>query len=118
MSDAIRPESDATASPDAYEERIRQFEHDWLAGRRPAIDEYLTGFDAHSLDLLVELAHIDQEFRIKAGQPTRAADYLVRYAQLAADPDVAADLIAAEFELRRRSDPALTFDAVAAGYPQ
>ena len=118
MPDTVRPEPDPVAPPDAFEDCIRQFEHDWLAGQQPALEEYLAGSDTLSHNLLVELAHIDQEFRIKAGQPTRAADYLARFPQLAADQDVAADLIAAEFELRRRSDPALSFDDIVARYPQ
>ena len=118
MPDTVRPEPDSAGPLASFEDRIRKFEHDWLAGQQPALEEYLSGFDTLSHNLLVELAHIDQEFRIKAGQQTRAADYLARFPQLAADQLVAADLIAAEFELRRRSDPALSFDAIAAGYPQ
>jgi len=117
MSDPLPDKPDLTAPPDSgHEDCIRRFERDWLAGRRPSLDDYLSGEQAH--ELLVELAQIDLEFRIKAGLPTRAGDYLARYPQLAADPDVAADLIASEFDLRRRGEPALSFDAVASDYPQ
>ena len=122
MSESPRPEHDLTApepAPDlADEDRLRQFERDWLAGRRPVLDDYLAGSSAGSHGLLVELAQIDLEFRIKAGEPTRAGDYLARYPQLAADLDVAADLIASEFDLRRRNEPTLSFNAVASNYPQ
>jgi hypothetical protein len=119
MSDAIRPTPDAgIPTRTGFEDRIRQFEQDWAAGLRPHIDSYLAGLDPAPRGLLVELVHIDLEFRIKAGESVRAADYLARYPQLAADADAAAELISAEFDLRRRADPALAFDEVAAGYPQ
>src|SRR5262245_49342980 len=108
-----RPEHEPAAEPECgHEERIRQFEHDWLAGLTPALDEYLTGYGTLSDELLVELVQIDLEFRIKAGQSIRAGNYLDRYPHLAADPDIAADLIASEFDLRRRRDPSLTLETV------
>src|SRR5262249_38696471 len=71
-----------------------------------------------SHDLLVELAHIDLEFRLKSGKPARAADYLERYPQLAVDAEAAVELIATEYELRRRGDSGLAFDMIADGYPR
>jgi hypothetical protein len=101
------------------EDRILQFERDWLAGRRPALDDYLRGATGPALHrLLIELVHVDLEFRLKAGADTRPADYLARYPELAADGEAAAELIVAEYELRRRIDPGLPFDTVAADYPQ
>ena len=87
--------------PPTAEARIRQFERDWLAGRAPTLDAYLsaTGRD----DLLLELVHVDLEFRLKAGEPVRAADYLARYPELAADPEAVRGLAAAENALLGRS---------------
>ncbi|HJZ54667.1 MAG TPA: serine/threonine-protein kinase, partial [Gemmataceae bacterium] len=113
----IDPSEPGPSEP-GHEDRIRQFERDWIAGRCPALDDYLAWRETGSPQLLVELVHIDLEFRLKAGEAARAADYLSRYPQLAADADLAADLITTEYELRRRGDPALSFDAVAASYPQ
>jgi predicted ATPase len=120
MSDQTRPEpgSEGPADPARNEELIRRFERDWAAGRLPALDEFLTAAGASAPGLLVELAHIDLEFRIKTGRRARAADYLTRYPALAADPESAADLIATEYELSRRWDPALSFESVAAAYPE
>ncbi len=101
-----------------HEDRILQFERQWQAGAVPALGDYLDASAPPSQALLVELVHIDLEFRLKAGIAARAADYLARYPQLAADDDAAAELIAAEYELRRRSDPGLPFAAVAEGYPR
>jgi predicted ATPase len=111
------PDRTADAIDPRHEDRIRLFEQGWASGRPPAIDDHLGGPDA-PVALLVELAHIDLEFRLKAGTPARAADYLDRYPQLAADAGAAAGLIAAEYELRRRGEPDLAFDAVAAAYPR
>src|SRR4051794_28014488 len=79
---------------------IRLFERAWLAGERPTLEEYLGRAAAPDYDLLVELAHADLEFRIKAGQSARAGDYFARFPQLA--EEAADGLIAAEYELRRR----------------
>jgi serine/threonine protein kinase len=119
ITDDTRPWFDPDPPADVgFEKRIRQFEEDWSIGRRPTIDDYIADCDTSPTGLLGELAHIDLEFRIKAGEAARAADYFSRYPQLADDPAFAAGLIAEEFELRRRSDPTLTFEALAASYPQ
>ncbi|VTS02810.1 atp synthase subunit beta : Protein kinase OS=Gemmatimonadetes bacterium KBS708 GN=J421_0248 PE=3 SV=1: Pkinase: AAA_16 [Gemmata massiliana] len=107
--------SDATSA--GYEDRILRFEREWQAGHRPELSGYLAGSGAPSQGLLIELAHIDLEFRLKVGAGARAADYFTRFPQLAADAGAAVELIAAEYELRRRNDPGLPFDAVAAAYP-
>jgi hypothetical protein len=101
----------------ASESLIRRFELDWAAGQRPSVDEYVTETSPSGYALLVELAHIELELRIKGGEPARAADYLTRYPQLAADSTAATDLIAAEYEFRHRLDPNLTFAAFASRYP-
>ena len=97
----------------ASESLIRRFELDWAAGRvrlSTVCDRDL----AVRPRALVELAHIELELRIKGA---RAADYLTRYPQLAADSAAATDLIAAEYEFRHRLDPNLTFAAFASRYP-
>ena len=52
--------------------------------------------------LLVELVHVDLEFRLKAAQPARVETYFNEYPQLFQDRDTALELIVAEYELRRR----------------
>jgi predicted ATPase len=107
--------------PDAWascEARIKGFEAAWVAGSAPAIDAFLLPSGPQRAALLIELAHVDLEFRLKAGEPARAEGYLTRYPELAADPAAAAELIVAEFELRRRAEPALSPDGYAARFPQ
>lgn len=67
------------------EEYIKQFEAALLAGRQPAIDDYLPPETADRRAVLIELVHLDQECRVKAGEEVRAATYLERYPELAGD---------------------------------
>jgi WD40 repeat protein len=89
----------------SYEETvIRRFESVWRRGERPDLGAFITPA-VHSTGLLIELAHIDLEFRLRAGEPARVEDYVTRFPELAVR-DVVLDLIVTEFGLRRRSDPA------------
>jgi WD40 repeat protein/serine/threonine protein kinase len=92
---------------DRLEEVVNRFEDAWQRGR-PLIDEHLAaaGIDPHAL--LVELAHVDLEKRLKAGEPARVEDYLTRYPQLAGDRAVVLELLRAELALRRRLDAAVS----------
>src|SRR4051812_47734429 len=68
-------ETDRTTAGGAdarHEDLILRFERAWQTGPQPALDDYLGADPAP--DLLVELVHIDLEFRLKAGSPARAAD--------------------------------------------
>ena len=49
---------------------------------------------------MIELAHADLEFRLKAGESALADDYIERYPQLEANPLIAQDLLAAEARFR------------------
>src|SRR5688500_6109131 len=104
MSEMNRPDPGRATPPAATvtEDVIRRFEQDWLAGRNLGLDQYLAGAGAGHHQLLVELAHTELEFRLKDGQPARASDYLRRYPELTTDSEAAAELIAAEYEYRRR----------------
>jgi hypothetical protein len=66
-----------------------RFEQAWRAGRRPALDDHLPAEDWLRRAVLVELAHMDLECRLKAGEPARAEDYLSRYPELAGEPSTA-----------------------------
>jgi predicted ATPase len=95
-------------SPDwpACERLIKAFEDAWRRGDAPAIRDHLAAEGPARRALLVELAHIDLEFRWKAGRAAGADDYLAAYPELAADPGAAAELRAAEAEFRRLRPPA------------
>src|SRR4051812_49628121 len=63
------------------ESLIAQFEDLWLRGGRPALDDFLPDGAARRA-VLVELVHIDLEFRLKAGEAARVETYLGRYPEL------------------------------------
>jgi WD40 repeat protein len=79
----------------------RRFEEAWRSGARPSLNEHLSAAGG-GLALLRELVLVDLEHRLRAGEAARAEDYLARYPELAARPDLAAELLAAE---RRAGTP-------------
>ncbi|HVS34247.1 MAG TPA: tetratricopeptide repeat protein [Gemmataceae bacterium] len=81
---------------------VQRFEEAWQSGQRPALDDYLPVETPDRLPVLIELAHVDLERRLKGGEEARAEEYLLRYPELAADPSVARELREAEGALRRR----------------
>ena len=83
---------------------IRRFEDAWRAGPRPDLSAFAAPGTPHAARLLVELVHIDLEFRLRAGEFARAEDYLARFPELNT-PGVVPDLAAAEFALRNRHAP-------------
>src|SRR5262245_59783192 len=91
----------------ALTDDVDRFERAWHRAPRPRIDDYLPGGDPLRFRVLVELVHIDLELRLKAGEAARVEEYLTRYPELTADPDVVLELITAEHELRRREEPRL-----------
>src|SRR6516165_8180923 len=102
----------------ALKDAIRRFEDAWRQGPRPAVDDYLPAGGQLRSRVLIELVHIDLELRLKAGEAARVEEYLARYPELAGDPAVPLDLIAAEYELRRRGEPRLARDEYEQRFPQ
>jgi hypothetical protein len=92
----------------ALKDAVRRFEHAWRQAPRPGIDDYLPAGGPLRFRVLIELVHIDLELRLKAGESARVEEYLARYPELTDDRAVTLDLIAAEYELRRRREPGLS----------
>ena len=69
----------STGSSSRFEELIESFEHAWRAGSLPRIDDYLHGEGSEQDALLVELIHVDLEFRLKAGEAARVESYVASY---------------------------------------
>ena len=67
------------------EERIKQFEDAWQLGPPPAIGSFLLQASDVRPALLVELIHVDLEFRFKLGHGARVESYLALYPELAED---------------------------------
>jgi hypothetical protein len=64
--------------------------------RPPELSAFLPADPRLRLPVLVELAHIDLERRLKLGGPARVEEYLRRFPELAADADVVWALVVAE----------------------
>ncbi len=88
----------------ACESVIRRFEDAWRENERPDVGDFVSPDGPHSVRLLVELVHIDLEFRLRAGDCARAEDYLARFPELG-EPEHTVELLAAEFALRNRHTP-------------
>jgi serine/threonine protein kinase/tetratricopeptide (TPR) repeat protein len=84
----------------------------------PAIDEYLKDEGVEPRKLVLELAHVDLECRLKAGEAARVETYLERFADLAGDRAAALGLIQAEYQLRRRYEPGLRPEEYLRRFPQ
>jgi WD40 repeat protein len=99
------------------EQAVDRFEAAYAAGQRPQIDAYLPADAAERRALLVHLVNIDLERRLKAGEAVRVESYLERYAELAREPAVVCDLVAAEYAQRRRREPDLADAEYLARFP-
>lgn len=89
----------------ARRERIvKGFELAWSQGERPTISEFLPADVEERRLVLPELVHADLEYRLKNGQPARLETYLERFPELAGERSLMLNLIAAEYELRRRRE--------------
>jgi hypothetical protein len=96
------------------EDAIHHFEDAWRAGQRPRIDELLAEVDeTERRTSLLELVHIDLEFRLKAGEAARVEVYLAKYPELAGNAHVAWDLIRAEYRLRKALDAGVSLQEYA-----
>src|SRR5262245_19064958 len=83
---------------------LDRFEQAWQEHPPADLSVYLLPpVHANRRELLVDLIHIDLEYRWKAGAGPRVEDYLTRYQEIAADVEVVARLAAWEFQLRQRT---------------
>ena len=108
------------ASADGWDRReaaVIAFEAAWAAGTAPTIRAYLGEAGPDRLDLLVELAHADLEFRLKQGEPARVEAYLAEFPELARAPRVVLDLLRTEWSIRQRREPGLAPDEFRRRFP-
>lgn len=108
------PNNDGPTLPEA----VRRFEDAWRRGTRPAINDHLPNSDPARWRVLVELVHIELELRLKAGDAARVEEYLARYPALAMDQGVTLELVAAEYEWRRRREPELSLGEFLRRFPE
>jgi tetratricopeptide (TPR) repeat protein len=116
-SDDRLPRATDTADEHASREAVlERFESAWRQGPAPAIEDYRTG--DRSRTLLVELVHLDLEFRLDAGEAPRVELYLSRYPELGEDIEIVRELLAAEYRFRRLSEHDLGFAEYRRRFPQ
>src|SRR5262245_39117322 len=95
----------ASPSRSRCEGFIKLFEESWRLGDSPAIARYLGSETApNRRALLIELIHIDMEFRLKRGESARVEAYLAEFPELVDDRSAVLGLAVAEYELRRRGE--------------
>src|SRR5262245_55420913 len=90
--DTVDPSAPGTGTCSRAEEWSEPFEHAWRPRLLPKIDDFLRSAGAEQESLLVELIHVDLEFRLKAGESARVEAYFDRYPSLAQDSSALVDL--------------------------
>ncbi len=96
---------------------IKRFEQAWLEGSRPEISEFLSTDRPWTPALLVELVHIDLEFRFKNGESKCIEAYVRDFPQLSSDRASMLGLIAAEYAMRCRNREPVTTDEYCQRFP-
>jgi WD40 repeat protein len=97
---------------------VQRFEAAWQRGQRPALADYLPADGPERRPALVELIHVDLGWRLKVGDWVRVEAYLEYYPELADDPCIVIELLAAEWRQRRRHEPHLRVDGYRRRFPQ
>ena len=81
----------------ALEGVLQDFEAAWKRGERPDLGGCLVGSGTNRLALLIELLHVDLEYRVAAGESACMQRYLERFPELEATPKIVVDLLLGEF---------------------
>ncbi len=106
------------ASRAAVEPFVEPFESAWQRGENPAITDFLPPDGSERQAVLVELVHVDLEWRLKQGEPARVETYFAMFPELLRDTSLAVALISQEFRLRRRREPTFNADEFHVRFPQ
>ncbi len=89
----------------------------WGAGQRPDLGDFLAGAGPVSAHTLLEVLRVDQEARWRGGERLRAEDYLAAHPAVADNPEMALELIFAEYLLREGLGDPASADEFAARFP-
>jgi WD40 repeat protein len=108
----------SAAVSEQRESALRRFEAAWRAGLPPRLEDYLPDHPAQRLPVLLELIHLDLEYRLKAGQNAGLEDYQRRFPELSEQRSAALSILAAEYHLRKRQDQAVTLAEYQQRFPQ
>ena len=81
---------------------VKRFEAAWRSGSAPRVADALPLDGPARPHALVELIHVDLEFRLRSAQFARVEEYLASFPELSSREPVLVDLLAAEAALRQR----------------
>jgi WD40 repeat protein len=95
-------ESPSVSGPKTLDQCVEAFQAALHEGLRPPLDEFLPALSTNVV--LIELIHVELEFRLKQGEAARVEEYLARYPRLAEDAALVAELAIAEYTFRRRRE--------------
>jgi pSer/pThr/pTyr-binding forkhead associated (FHA) protein len=100
------------------DELAARFEQEWLAGRGPRMEDFLSAASsAARASLMRELVLLDMEMRLEAGDPVRVEDYLKRFPELKSEPKWIANFLVAECTFRRVHEPTLNIEEFMRRFP-
>lgn len=102
--------------PSEFEAVVERFEQSWIRGDRPRIENCLPA-DSSRLAVLVELVVAELEFRFKAGEQPRLAEYEARFPEIARDHATQMRLACEEFRLRRKQNPSISITEFLGEHP-
>jgi formylglycine-generating enzyme required for sulfatase activity len=105
MPDAAGRDSLSSHATEPSDPIVRQFDQDWIAGRRPAIEPLLPRDADRRRAILPALIRLELKHRLAAGEPARVEDYLARFPELTLEPDTLLDLVRLEQQCRTRNGP-------------
>ena len=106
-----RPDDSASAG-----DMVEAFESALRRGEAPRIAAYVS--ELQDIEVLIELLHVEMEYKLKNGQEASVAEYLASYPQVAKEPSAVVELIEAEYRFRSRTDPKLTRVSFLSRYPE
>ncbi len=112
----LRNQSTSESQITFSEDLIKRFEKAWLSGTRPDIAQFVN--DQSSKQLLIELVHIDLEFRYRHQETPKSEEYFERFPELLKNETDAVDIMAAEFFFLKRYGHTVYLDAFLARFPQ
>ena len=98
-----------------FDDTIRQFEESWTVECPPDIGDYLGNDD--SILLLAELAMVDLENRLRAGQEVRAESYIEQFPRLSSANDQLLEIARHEFGIRQSLGHKVSIDGYVSRFP-
>jgi hypothetical protein len=113
------PEQLSASGAEPDETPLGRFKAAWRRGERPEIGDALAGLVGEErMAHLIQLVQAELGWRLRAGEPARVEEYLLRFPELGLRPDLVVALVLAENRQRRRRQPDLSFDEYFVRFPQ